>query len=229
MRFSVTSDQTVRLLAAIASVGAGGVHVAVVPDHLATWWASGLFFSMLAAFQLLWAPVVAMSQSRHVLAAAVAVNAGSAVLWTATRIWGQPVGPQAGTPLPVGPSGVIATVLEVAVVACALWALRATSERQLHGVAAAFTLGAALVAAAGLTVPGVAAALEHDHSAHTDEGEHHHGPGDSEGGHQDGSGPADTKSGSTPTDHHKPSPTEKASDPASTPDGDSHGHDGHSH
>ena len=41
--------------AAIASVGAGLIHFAVMPSHWLGWWAAGLFFAAIAVFQLMWA------------------------------------------------------------------------------------------------------------------------------------------------------------------------------
>lgn len=180
----ISTDQVGRATAALASLGAGAIHAAVVPNHMAVWWASGTFFVALAAFQFIWAGAVVWNGSRTLLLLGVLVSIGSIALWSATRIWGQPVGPSAGTPLPVGPSGVLSIVLEAVVIAGAVWSMRDPGTRHLRGLAAAAPFAAALVGVVALTVPGISAALEHDHASHAG-GEDHHGD---TGGQDDGHG-----------------------------------------
>jgi hypothetical protein len=181
MTSSLSSHSFSRVLAALASTGAAVVHAAVVRDHWATWWVSGLFFVVLATVQLAWAPAVLRFSSRAVLWAAVFVNAGSAMLWAVTRLVGNPVGPLAGTPLPVGPAGLLVLALELLVCGSVTHLLASQQHTHRRRIPAVAGLSAAAAVVAALTVPGVTAALAHDHAGHA--GGHAHGDsaGDSEG------------------------------------------------
>lgn len=108
--------------AAIASVGAGLIHFAVMPAHFLSWWAAGLFFAAVAVFQLMWA-YLAWSRPRPLLlAAGIAANAGIAGVWVVSSTTGLPFGPHAGGPEAVDAAGICALLLECYVIMGAAWA-----------------------------------------------------------------------------------------------------------
>jgi hypothetical protein len=105
--------------AAIASVGAGLIHFAVMPAHWLQWWAAGLFFASIAVFQLMWAYLAWSRPRTLLLAAGIAANAGIAALWVASSTTGLPFGPG---PEAVDAAGICALLLECYVVMGAAWA-----------------------------------------------------------------------------------------------------------
>jgi hypothetical protein len=117
---------------ALLSAGAGVIHLAVVPEHLEEWFAAGVFFIALGAFQIAWAPVVAFRPERWILLAGAVVNAGVVALWAVSRTTGLPVGPEAGEPEAIGLADGLATTLEALIVmgSMALMMARRRAERR---------------------------------------------------------------------------------------------------
>ena len=102
---------------AVLSLGAAAIHFAVIPDHLAEWWAFGLFFAALGWFQALWAVAYLIRPTAGLAGFATVVNLVTVVLWAWSRSVGLPVGPEPGVAESIGAPDVIATVLEIALVA----------------------------------------------------------------------------------------------------------------
>ena len=112
------------LAAAWLSVAAGAVHAMAGPDHLAEWWAYGLFFFGAAAFQAAyglllftrgiegWGGWVAVRA--RVYAAGLAFTASIILVWVVSRTVGVPVGPEAFEPEGIGPLDSASKALEVA-------------------------------------------------------------------------------------------------------------------
>ena len=220
--------------AGLASLGAGTIHAVVVEDHGATWWASGTFFALLAAFQLAWGlwvlvrPDSRTRRGRSLLLLGVAVNLASAALWAVTRwVTGEPFGPAAGAELPVGPAGVASTGLELVLVAVALISLRVPA-RPVRGLLAGTVAVAAVLAAP--TVWGVQGALAHDHADHT--GTDHTGTDHHDDGHdEDPMDPTASTGPSDPDGDEGLAPSEQADPDGHSEDGhseDGHSEDGHS-
>lgn len=199
-----TDTRVARFVAAFASLAAGVIHLAVTPGHWGEWVLSGVFFLALAAFQLVWAAGVSLVPSNRLLSLGLIANGASIALWGATRRWGLPVGPHAGTPEAVDLSGVLAVLLESVVVVTALWYLL---PREQSTVLAAgsyrFALGGAAVVVLTLTAPGVATGLDHGH------GSHGHGQG---GTHSDPAPECDAGTHGTPG-HHRTASTPGAPSP----------------
>ena len=151
--------------AAIASVGAGLIHFAVMPTHWLEWWAAGLFFASTAVFQLMWA-YLAWSRPRTLLfAAGIAVNAAVASLWVASRTAGLPFGPHTG-PEAVDAAGICALLLECYVVMGAAWAWMQDYEPEaVSRFRSALVLLGANGIIAGTVCVGVASTFQ-DHSEH---------------------------------------------------------------
>lgn len=152
-------------LAALASLGAAVVHVAVVPSHWQQWVPSGLFFLSLAVFQAVWSWKVLVHTTIALLSAGVVVNAGALALWAMSRTAGPPFGPNAGHVEVIAGADVCAMLLQLYVVMGAGWVW----YRGLRGApvpafaSAAILLGAVGVVTMASTV-GVASGLRHgDH------------------------------------------------------------------
>jgi hypothetical protein len=104
------------ILPAILSIGAGVIHAAVVPEHLAEEWSFGAFFILVAVFQIAWAIAVVLRPSAIVATTGAVANGAIVALWALSRTIGIPIGPEAWTPEPVSTLDVAATLMEVLLV-----------------------------------------------------------------------------------------------------------------
>jgi hypothetical protein len=111
------------LTVAVASELAGLLHLAFAREHLHEWVPFGLFFLASGFFQVIWAVMVFSPRSRAFFVIGLVVNAGTVILWAVTRTVGLPIGPEPWTAEAVGAPDVVATVLEMVVVAGCAWAL----------------------------------------------------------------------------------------------------------
>jgi hypothetical protein len=118
-------------LAALGTVVAAGVHVAVCPEHYGEGWLYGAFFTVTASLQLVWAALLMFRPDPKVVRAGLAATVALIALWAITRTAGIPLGPERGEVEEVGTLDVIATTCEVMVVMATAWAL-SRSGRQDH-------------------------------------------------------------------------------------------------
>ena len=134
---------------AFASIGAGAIHAAAAKVDGAE---SGLylaFFLTVAAAQLLWGAIVLARAPRWFLAAGLAGNLAVLGTWVASRTAGLPVGPAAGTTLPVGFPDAVTAFLEAVIAGGAAWLLvrRAAPERSVRSAPSTAAVAAVVVAA----------------------------------------------------------------------------------
>lgn len=163
---AATDSSIAARAAAIASVGAAVVHVAVMPTHWRDWLPSGVFFVSIAMFQLIWAVLAWNRPPASLLAAGIVANAGVAAMWIYSRTAGAPVGPNAAVPEAARAAGICALLLECYIVMGAAWAWMRMGERSepVSGWKGTLVLlGANSVVGAAVTV-GLASGLQgHDH------------------------------------------------------------------
>jgi hypothetical protein len=154
-------------LAAIASVGAAVIHVAVIPPHWQAWLPAGLFFASVTVFQVLWALGAWTRPSGPLLGAGILINGGCAVLWVWSRTAGVPFGPHAGEPELVGAADICALLLQCYVVMGAAWAwLRIYRQESVSRVGSVLVLLGANGVIVTAVVAGVASSLvDPDHHA----------------------------------------------------------------
>lgn len=167
---SATRRDTARQALALASVGAGAIHLALGPEHLSAWAVLGAGFYVSGALQVLGGAWLLLTESRRLL---VLGAAGSLLLlgvWVMSRTTGLPLGPQAWAAEPVGRADLLCVALESVVALGALILLR----RPTAGLAPAGPLAVrgvlSGVALAVLATTGVAVAAPGHH--------HDHLPGD---------------------------------------------------
>ncbi|GAA4413289.1 hypothetical protein GCM10023168_36030 [Fodinibacter luteus] len=79
--------------AALASVLAGGIHLAVTPEHLEEWWVYGAFFVVVGCFQLALAALVLRRPTWPVALTGIVVNLSVVLVWVVSRTTGLPVEP----------------------------------------------------------------------------------------------------------------------------------------
>ena len=112
------------LVAATCSVGAAGIHFAVIPEHLAEYRPFGLFFVAIAVLQALWAILALRYPRRSLLLVGAAANLAILTLWVFTRTTGLPIGPEPWTPEKFGRLDAITAVFELGLVTSIALALR---------------------------------------------------------------------------------------------------------
>jgi hypothetical protein len=135
------------LAAAVLSVGAGLIHLSVVPAHVDEYLPFGVLFGITAALQIGWAEAVRRRPAdRRLLIAAVVLNAGIVAAWIASRTTGLPIGEDPGVPEAVGIKDVLATIDELVLVLAIGLALARMTSRALAPIA--WVLGLASVVAA---------------------------------------------------------------------------------
>ena len=147
-----------RRLAAACSAGAAVVHLAVVPEHAAEYPPAGLFFAALATFQLAWAVWVLWRPSGGLALVGLGVNAATIGLWLWSRTLGFPFGAEPGVAERIGYPDLLATLLEVVLVAAAgllFWERRRAPIARLRVSEADAFVGTSL----GLSVIAIFAAV----------------------------------------------------------------------
>jgi hypothetical protein len=139
-----------------ASMSAALIHLAVIEQHLADYWAYGWFFVAVATSQLAWALLAVIRPAKLLLVAGVVGNALVAVVWVVTRAYGSLVGPEATDRAAVGFGDITSTLLQVAIVVGCLAALvwppivAAGSSRRGEVVSMVLALGLTLLTVLGL-------------------------------------------------------------------------------
>lgn len=219
-----TEAKLARQVAAVASLAAGAVHIAATPTHWQEWPLAGIFFAAIAAFQLIWGLLAIWIGNAFLRVVGLLANLGTLGLWAVSRVYGVPFGPHAGAPEAVGTADLVATALEVVVVAGLLWSLL---PRERHGVLAAAgyrtVVVVAFLALGSAAVMGATAAPEHRHGGGGHDHDQH-APATTE---PEPSDPADSATPTEP-DADTSTPAEKDSTDAPADDGHTHA-PGHEH
>ncbi len=97
------------------SLAAGVIHAVAMIDHFSHWWLYGLFFMVLTYGQVLWgAGLLRKPATDRNLRFAAYANLAIVAVWIYSRSIGVPIGPEAGSPEPVGVMDVAAALDEIA-------------------------------------------------------------------------------------------------------------------
>jgi hypothetical protein len=161
---------TVHSALALLSLAAAGIHFAVMGEHFQEYVVFGVFFSLVAWFQALWALGVVVAPTRWTLAAGLVANAAIACVWLVSRTAGVPIGPEPGIAEPAGLLDVLSTVLELLiVVVCAALLFRGPYSQRSGGKRSrALFVGVLALGLIVLSTIGIAAAGEDEHG-HTEQ------------------------------------------------------------
>lgn len=161
---------TVYSALAVLSLAAAGIHFAAMGEHFQEYVVFGMFFSLVAWFQALWALGVVVAPTRWTLAVGLVANAAIACLWLVSRTAGVPIGPEPGIAEPAGLLDVLSTVLELLiVVVCAALLFRGQYSLPSAGKRSrALFVGALALGLIVLSTIGIAAAGEDEHG-HTEQ------------------------------------------------------------
>jgi hypothetical protein len=143
---------------AALSMAAAAIHFAVMGEHFDEYVAFGVFFSVVAWLQALWAVGVIVLPSRRLLLLGLVGNALVVLVWLSSRTTGLPIGPETGVPEHAAFVDVLSTILEVAIVAgTAILVLRGRPTPSVRGLPVWLGLTALVVVLAVLTTWSVAA------------------------------------------------------------------------
>jgi hypothetical protein len=114
---TISLDRWLVIPVATLSLGVGLIHAAVVGDHFAEDTLSGLFFVMVAVFQIAWAVMFASRPQSRLAALGLVVNGLVVGAWLVTRTVGLPFGAHPGIAEPVAIPDLLATIFEVLILA----------------------------------------------------------------------------------------------------------------
>lgn len=128
---TTSSPDVLRWWLAPVWAAAAAIHLAVVGEHLEESALLGAFFLVLGAAQCAYAVAVVVRVHRRLLLVGLTVNLAVVLLWVCTRTVGIPF--VEGSPEPVGPADLVATVLELATVVLSWIALRRPAAYVAHG------------------------------------------------------------------------------------------------
>jgi hypothetical protein len=102
--------------AAGLSFAAALVHGSVMVSHFREYWLFGLFFAIVTPMQLAWAELVRRRPADElVLAVGAAGNFGVVMIWTVSRTFGLPFGPERFAAEALGVKDVLATIDELTI------------------------------------------------------------------------------------------------------------------
>ena len=172
-------------LLAACLLGAGAIHVAMAPSHMAESALEGVGFVAAAWAQLLLAVAVLLRPSRVVAAAVAATSAVLIAVWAVSRVAGLPFGAHSGHAESVSIVDGVCVALEAVALVLALALLR---RGRAFGRLASFGPGLAIVGAIGalaLTTAAVVSPSARDHAAGS-HGEHGHAGAEQAGAHDHG-------------------------------------------
>ena len=116
---------------AVASEFAGLIHLAHAREHLHEYVPFGLFFLASGFFQIVWAVMVFWPRSRAFFVVGLLANGATVALWALTRTVGLPIGPEHWTAESVGVADVVASVLELLIVAGCAWILASSGAPEV--------------------------------------------------------------------------------------------------
>lgn len=150
-----------RVLLAVLSVVAAGIHGTVFPAHAREGMAVGAFFAFATLFQLGWALLVVTRPSRRLLLVGAAANAAMVAAWVISRSVGVPFGPDAGHPEAIGFADTVTTTYEAALALIAVYLVRGSASRRAPTDSAVLPGASILLGCLGLLALVEASAHEH--------------------------------------------------------------------
>jgi hypothetical protein len=189
-----TGQPAFRWTLAVLSLGAGAIHLAMVPSHWDGSAVEGTGFALVGWFQVVAGVALLGSARRSLLRLVIAANLAFVATWGVSRVWGLPVGEHSGQPHAAGFVDLTCVGFQLALIVAALAALWHPTIDQLWARArvGAIVIPVAVVALAtgALASPSARDHASGSHSAHAHAGEVA-SDGHTDHGHSD----ADVKSG----------------------------------
>ncbi|GAC1656819.1 MAG: hypothetical protein NVS9B1_13060 [Candidatus Dormibacteraceae bacterium] len=144
--------------AALLTIGAAAVHLAVAPAHLGEYLPYGVFFACLGVAQVGLGIGLIAAPGRRLMKVGAAGTVGVIALWVLSRTTGLPIGPVPWRPDAMGFPDGAATLMEAAALVQLLLRLRRPARRR-GPFRAVLKMAPVALLAVGATVAGVGAAL----------------------------------------------------------------------
>jgi hypothetical protein len=179
---------------ALVSLGAAGIHFAVLGSHFEEWWGYGVFFAIVASLQALWALPMVYSPGRSLYWAGAVTNAAIIGAWAITRTAGIPIGPSEGEVENAGFIDLLSVGFQalIVVVCVAMATQRQIATRRLPAAAlwsATVVVAVAVMALTSASLVDWASAEGSGHGEAAAAGDAH-GQATDAGAHSDGGGTA---------------------------------------
>ncbi|MEJ7784283.1 MAG: hypothetical protein WKF96_05715 [Solirubrobacteraceae bacterium] len=109
------------------SIAAGTIHAVATIDHFSHWWLYGVFFLALTYGQVLWGVALLRNPvSDRALRLGAIANLAIVVAWLFSRTIGVPIGPEAGSPEPIGTMDGAVVLVQLVTVAYVAMIIRPT-------------------------------------------------------------------------------------------------------
>lgn len=166
-------DTPLRGVLVLASLGAAVIHFAYAPTHLAANTAHGVFFVVVAWFQLAWAVAVGLRPSKALFALGLVVNLGVIGVWLVSRT----IGISGETEALGFPDSAATALAAVVVIGSFARAAVGLPRRRFPEAGTGAFLGAAAVAVAALVSASMVPSLSGGHGPGGDGAGGHHGSG----------------------------------------------------
>ena len=164
-----TRRDSARQVLGLSSIGAGAIHLALGPAHMAEWSVLGYGFFASGVLQLLLGAALLRSESRRLLVAGALGSLAFVGVWAVSRTTGLPVGPEAGLAETTGLADQLCVGLETVVALGALVLLRRPSAGRAPAGRRSARLALGLAALSVTATTGVAvAAPAHEHAVPKD-------------------------------------------------------------
>jgi hypothetical protein len=112
---TLTARGAARLVLGAAAIGAGVIHLALVPEHLTEWVPLGVGFLAAGVAQVGWGGYLCVRESRRALLVGGVVSLLFLAAYLMSRTVGLPVGPDSFEPEPFGRADLLCCALEVPV------------------------------------------------------------------------------------------------------------------
>jgi hypothetical protein len=161
-----TARRAAVLLLALASVGAGVIHLVFGPEHLEEWAPLGIGFFAAGALQVSWGGALAAGGSRTLLRVGAWGSLAFVAVYLMSRTTGLPLGPEAFAPEAFGPADLLCCAMEVPVaIGAFLLARRPDALRRPLTRRLAVVLAGAAIAMGSATSVAVASPV-HEHEQH---------------------------------------------------------------
>jgi hypothetical protein len=144
---AITARMDLFALASL-SLGAAAIHFSVIGEHFAVYVLFGVFFTIIAWFEALWALAYVVRPTRRLAGVGFVVNAATVLVWGWAHLVGLPFGPDPGNVEPTTITDLMATLFEIVLVVGLVPPLIKSrgSEAATPGRAAAFAVMIAAIA-----------------------------------------------------------------------------------
>jgi len=121
---TVISSQTMRKIIFVLSIGAGTIHLLMIPDHMAEAFEWGVFFTVVGIAQIFYGFIFVKVQKMFIYYLGAIGNASIVLLYVYARIFTPPFAPTAGPVTEIDGTGICTDIIEAVMVILLLYSAR---------------------------------------------------------------------------------------------------------